>query len=278
MATRRCQWTGRTLTRRAVPDIADEVARTRPQRGRKPAETDLAAPLTAYLSENGYTVRSEVHGADIAAVRGEELVVIEMKLALNLTVVAQAVKRQRLTDTVYVAVPRPPNVSRWRRTTRAVQHLLHHLELGLIFVSLVPGKPPVEVVQHPLPFQRRKLPKRRRAMLTEIGRRTGDYNTAGSHGRKLVTAYRENAIQIAWCLHEKGPMSPADLRRRGTGAKTHSILYNNVYSWFQRVDTGIYQLTARGKEELALYPELVKHYAALLADGAAPAPKKGRKS
>lgn len=252
------------LTRTPVPAIRDEVSRARAERGRKPAETDLAAPLTDYLRENGYTVRSEVHGADIAAVRGQELAVVEMKLALNLAVVAQAVKRQRLTDAVYVAVPRPPNISRWRRTTRAVQHLLRHLELGLIFVSLSPGKPPVEIVQHPLPFQRRKQPKRRRAMLTEIDRRTGDYNTAGCRGRKLVTAYRENAIRIAWCLHEGGPMSPAALRHTGTGPKTQSILYNNVYSWFQRVDTGVYQLTARGREELASYPELVKHYAALL--------------
>ena len=59
-------------------------------------------------------------------------------------------------------------------------------------------------------------------------------------------------------------MSPAELRSLGTGLKTYSILRSNVYGWFERIDTGLYGVTARGKAELAGYPELAAHYSGLL--------------
>ncbi|HEY9593561.1 MAG TPA: DUF2161 family putative PD-(D/E)XK-type phosphodiesterase, partial [Spirochaetia bacterium] len=179
-------------------------------------EADLAAPLCSYLTEAGYTVRSEVKDCDIAAVKGDDLVVIEVKKTMNLTLVAQAARRQRMTDSVYVAIPRPDNKWKWWKESRSVQHVLHRLELGLILVSLDPTKPPVEIVFHPLPFARRKVAKTRRAVLEEIAHRTADYNRAGSTRAKLATAYRENAIHIACCLAAHGPSSPKALRDMGT--------------------------------------------------------------
>ena len=224
------------------------------------SESDLAAPLCKYLAEQGYTVRSEVKDCDIAAVKGDELLMIELKKVLNIQLLAQAARRQRVTDSVYVAIPRPSNKWKWWKESRGIQHLLRRLELGLILVSLDPGKPPVEVVFHPLPFERRKRAVSRRAVLEEISRRTADFNTAGSRGRKLVTAYRENAIRIAAYLSKKGKMSPKALRALGAGEKTYGILRRNVYGWFERLELGIYGLSPRGRKDLEGYPELVAHY------------------
>lgn len=229
---------------------------------RRVRETDLGGPLSAHLTAQGYTVRSEVKDCDIAAVKGDDLLIIEMKTALNLPLVVQAVRRQRLTDSVYVAIPRPSNKWKWWKESRGVQHLLRRLELGLILVSLEKGKPPVEVIFHPLPFARRKRAKSRRAVLEEVAHRTADYNRAGSTRVKLATAYRENAIHIACCFLAGGNRSPAGLRALGTSPKTLSILRLNPYGWFERVGYGLYGLTARGKRDLSAWPELRRKYMA----------------
>jgi hypothetical protein len=226
------------------------------------SEADLAGPLCIYLAKQGYTVRSEVKDCDIAAVKGADLLIIELKKSLNLPLLVQAVRRQRMTDSVYVAIPRPSNKWKWWKESRGAQHLLRRLELGLILVSLDPGKPPVEVVFHPLPFARTKRAKSRRAVLEEIASRTADYNVAGSSRTKLATAYRENAIQIACCLFTHGKMSPAALRALGTGQKTLSILRFNAYGWFERVEHGVYTLSTHGAKDLASWPELRKRYLA----------------
>ena len=220
------------------------------------AESDLAAPVTAFLAVQGWTVRSEVKDCDVAAVRGSDLLVVELKKALTLALLVQAVRRQRLTDTVYLAVPRPGSVWQWRRANRGVLHLLRRLELGLLFVSLAADHDPVEVVLQPRPLARRRKAAARRAVLEEVGQRSADYNTAGSTRRKLLTAYREQAIRIACYLAKSGGLSPKDLRAMGTGTKTQAILYDNVYGWFERVGTGTYRLAAHGARDIGAYPEL----------------------
>ncbi len=230
---------------------------------RKPfSETDLAEPLYAHLAKEGYTVRSEVKDCDIAAVKGSDLLIIELKKTLNLALVVQAVRRQRLTDSVYVAIPRPSNKWKWWKESRGAQHLLRRLELGLILVSRERGKPPVEVVFHPLPFARRRRAVSRRAVLEEIAHRSADYNKAGSTRTKLATAYRENAIFIACCLLLTGNTSPAALRAMGTGEKTLSILRFNAYGWFERMEKGVYGLSSHAAADLAAWPALKKKYMA----------------
>lgn len=45
-------------------------------------EEDLYAPVRDYLTERGFSVKGEVEHCDIAAVKGETLPVVEMKLTL----------------------------------------------------------------------------------------------------------------------------------------------------------------------------------------------------
>jgi hypothetical protein len=138
------------------------------------------------------------------------------------------------------------------------------LEVGVMLVSLTKGKPAVEVMAHPEPFERHKRHSARRAMLREVEKRSGDFNQGGSTRTKLVTAYRENAVFIAVCLAQQGPLAPRQLRALGTGENTYNILRGNYYSWFERVSKGVYNLSRRGRAELDHYPELAKRYTELL--------------
>ncbi|MGI6458968.1 MAG: DUF2161 family putative PD-(D/E)XK-type phosphodiesterase [Candidatus Hydrogenedentales bacterium] len=222
-------------------------------------ETELAGPVTAFLESQGFTVRSEVNGCDIVGIRDEHMVVVELKRNFTVTLLAQATDRQRVADAVYVALPRPAESLRGKRW-RILRHLLRRLELGLLFVSFSTEKPRVEVVFHPVPFERKRDHRRRQVLLRESGGRSSDFNQGGSARRKLVTAYRENAIRIACALEALGESSPAALRALGTGPKTRAILYNNVYGWFERVDRGVYRLQEAGREALADYPDLATYY------------------
>ncbi|UCH33822.1 MAG: hypothetical protein JSV65_14825 [Armatimonadota bacterium] len=224
------------------------------------AETDLYRPIYEHLVAQGYTVRSEVEHCDITATRGDELVVVELKRSFGTNLLVQATQRQKVADSVYVALPRPDE---WNQAWGRKLHLLKRLELGLILVSFDSGEPIVEVVFHPVPFDRRQRKSARRAVLQEIESRSGDFNEGGSYRRKIATAYRENAIHIACCLDVFGPLSPRQLRSLGTGPKTGSILYSDVYGWFDRIGRGLYGLRPQGRTEIGHYPRLARRYRTL---------------
>ena len=222
-------------------------------------ETDLYAPIRDYLVAQGYEVQGEVKGCDITALKGDDLIVIELKRNFSTKLLIQAVDRQRITDSVYVALPGPYQRGRSARW-RGIKRLLRRLELGLITVALDQDPPRVEIIFHPLPYQQQRRSRKRRAVIKEMTTRTGDYNQGGSAGGKRMTAYRENAIHIACCLETLGPAAPRQLRALGTGPKTTRILASNFYGWFRRVDRGVYELTPTGRAELASYAELAARY------------------
>ena len=224
------------------------------------AETELYPPVAAYLTAQGYTVRGEVKGCDVVAVREDEVIVVELKRTLNLTLLAQAVRRQSITPSVYIAIPRPANKAKWQHTVRDQLRVVRRLELGLLLVSNAQRQPSVDIVLHPEALSPRQRYPKKRAILQEVARRSGDYNLGGSCRRKLLTAYRENAIQLACCLQAHGAQTPRALRALGTGEKTLGILRRNVYGWFERIDRGIYGLTPLGEQALADYPELLARY------------------
>lgn len=231
-------------------------------------ETDLYKPVHDYLTCEGYTVRSEVDGCDLTAVRGDELVIVELKRSFNLKLLIQATKRQRAADSVYVAIPRPKGGA-YTKNWNDMCHLLRRLELGLIVVTLRKGNSNAEVVFHPAPFKRTGSSRQRQSILREISGRNGEYNTGGSRGKKLMTAYRENSIHIACCMEKLGPLSPSKLQKLGTGPKTASILANNFYGWFQKESRGIYGLNSSGKEYLETCPELAEYYRKLIDEAIA---------
>ncbi len=227
-------------------------------------ESDLFEPIKKYLEAGGYKVRAEVKDCDITATKGDELIIIELKLSANLQLFIQATNRQYITDSVYVAIPKP--TQRSKKHWKGILHILKRLEIGLIFVDVDNPVNPVEIVFHPIEFQRRKFKHRKRAIIKEAENRSLNLNVGGSNKKKIITAYKENAIQIAVYLKIIGDTSAKILREYDSGKKTLSILYSNFYGWFQRIDRGIYGITQKGKKELNNFPGLVKKYEKYLED------------
>ena len=226
-------------------------------------EVDLYQPVKDYFVQEGYEVYGEVNHCDVAAVKESELVIIELKLSLTIDLLIQATKRQRLTNQVYIAIPKPKyslRSKKWKDSS----HLVRRLELGLILVTFQGEDIHIEVVHEPAAFDRKKSmqrsKKKRESLFSEIERRTGDYNIGGSSQTKILSAYKENCIHIACCLLHNGPLSPKELREMGTGDKTLTILSNNYYSWFERVRRGTYALSDTGKSELQAFPDLMANY------------------
>lgn len=231
-------------------------------------EEDLYEPIKEYFQLQGYRVNGEVKDCDVVAIKGETIVIVELKKNLTVALLAQAVKRQKTADFVYVAIPKPKNL-RFSSKWRDICHLLRRLELGLIMVDFKKGKALVDVAQEPKTFDMEKSKKlnksKRAAIIKETEGRYMDLNKGGSHGKKLVTAYREAAIYIACCLNKHGELTPKKLRNMGTDEKkTLSILYTNVYGWFYKADRGVYGITEKGKQELEEFKELTQYFYTLL--------------
>ncbi len=226
-------------------------------------ETDLYMPVHDYLEALGYQVQGEVDGCDLVAVMGDDLIVVELKTAFNMKLLCQAVKRQRVTESVYVGIPYPKGGSRTAAWGEMCM-LLRRLEIGLITVALNKKEEQVEVHFHPNPFDRlrsmRSNKRKRYSIIKETAGRSGHYNTGGSNKTKLITSYREQAIHIVCCLIKYGGMSPAQLRKMGTSKKTQNILRDNHYGWFTKVSRGMYELDSSACEFMNGYPELMEHY------------------
>lgn len=226
-------------------------------------EVDLYDPVKNYFTEQGYEVYGEVNDCDVVAVKGDELVIVELKLRLNLDLVMQATKRQRLSNQVYVAIPSP--VYRFRsQKWRDICYLMRRLEVGLIVISFQTNEEQLQVIHDPAPFDRVKSmqgsKKRRTRLLDEIAGRSGDFNVGGSSQVKIMTAYTETCIHIACCLLHHGPLSAKVLREIGTGDKTSRILIGNYDEWFDRIERGVYAISEKGKQDLKNYPEFIAHY------------------
>jgi hypothetical protein len=223
-------------------------------------ERDLYEPIQKHFIKQGYRVNGEVHDCDLTAVKDTELVIVELKLNLNIDLLLQGTKRQRLTDLVYIAIPKPKRIS--RRRWNEIVLLMKRLELGLITVSFSGNRRTVDFVVHPERYVRGPLKNNRKkaALLAEIEGRSADYNIGGSNKSKIMTAYKENCIQIACCLDQLGPMSPKALTALGTGTKTQSILNKNYYKWFDKVQRGVYALNEFGRQEIGEYPELMTYH------------------
>ncbi|UOA28079.1 DUF2161 domain-containing phosphodiesterase [Pseudosulfitobacter sp. DSM 107133] len=211
-----------------------------------PRETDLYLPVKAFLEGQGYVVKAEVGAADVVAVRGgEPPVVVELKLGFSLTLVHQCVARLAVSDDVYMAVARGQG-KRFQRALKEMTTLARRLGLGLLTVRISDGL--VEVHCDPGPYVPRKSKKRQGQLLREFARRQGDPNDGGQTRVGLVTAYRQDAVKLALYLYEAGACKGADVARETGVARATTMMRDDHYGWFEKVDKGIYGLTPKGAE------------------------------
>ena len=211
-------------------------------------ETDLYPPLKAHFEAKGLTVKAEIGAADLVAMGGPEPVIVEMKLGFSLTLYHQAIARLTLSSLVYVAVKRPEGAQA-RRMLADNSALCRRLGLGLLTVRARDGF--VEVVLEPGAPLPRRAPKKRARLMAEFDRRLGDPNSGGATRHGLVTGYRQDALRCAVYLAEYGAARGAAVAR-DTGVRVATrIMADNHYGWFERVEKGVYGLTAAGRRGLA---------------------------
>lgn len=211
-------------------------------------ESDLYAPLKALFEARGLTVKGEIGAADLVAMGGDEPVIVEMKLGFSLALYHQAIARLALTSTVYLAVKRPEGAQA-KRMLRDNTALCRRLGLGLITVRARDGF--AEILAEPGPYAPRKSPKKQKKLHAEFERRQGDPNAGGATRHGLVTGYRQDALRCAAYLAEYGAARGAAVARDTGVPVATRIMADNHYGWFERVEKGVYGLTAAGRKGLA---------------------------
>ena len=218
-------------------------------------ETDLYPPIKQLLEEQGYEVKSEIGAADVVAVRdGDDPVIVELKTGFALSLFHQAIDRQRLTDVVYIAVPRGAGQA-FQKALQNNLDLCRRLGLGLITVRAADGF--VQIHCDPAPYRPRQSKVLRGRLLQEFERRVGDPNSGGATRRGLITAYRQDALKCVRLLHEHGPAKASEVAKKTGVEKARRLMADDHYGWFDRVQTGVYALSPRGVVAVVDYAEAI---------------------
>jgi hypothetical protein len=221
-------------------------------------EADLYPPLKQFLEARGYSVHGEVKNCDLVARKGDEVIIVEMKKRMTVSLLCQIARRKDVIPAVYAAVPVPPGKKEIPRYGE-VRHLLRRLETGLILVRFMKTRIRVEVVQHPREYELKTRQKRRASIIREISGRYAEFTPGGSPSdTDRITAYKQTALLAAWFLHREGPLTPARLRDLGLDGRVQQVLSGNLYGWFDRVTRGVYKLSPEGSAALKYYRDTLK--------------------
>lgn len=211
-------------------------------------ETDLYPPVKAWLEAQGFEVKSEVGAVDVMARRSDEdPVIVELKTGFTLKLLQQAVARQSVSDWVYVAVPRWSGKAAWRMFKGNVG-LCKRLGVGVLSVRIEDGH--VQVHCDPAEFRPRKSKPRKGALLKEFDRRRGDPNAGGTRGA-ITTAYKQESLRCAAYLVEHGASKGADVAKGAEVVQATRIMRDNHLGWFEKVATGVYDLSPDGRASIA---------------------------
>lgn len=217
-------------------------------------EKDLYPILKAYLINLGFEVKAELQNIDIVGKMDDLFIAVEMKEKLSTRLMYQGLKRNHITDYVYLAIPRPTSRVLKSKMFHEKKTIIRHLELGLILVDV--DKESVEVLLDPLHYNFKRNKKKRRQLLKEFSLRQTSLNVGGVTKTKIITAYRELALQIALFLKDE-PKSTKEIRDYTNRKKSTNILQKNFYGWFKRIERGVYTLTVIGRKALIDYEEVL---------------------
>lgn len=215
----------------------------------KQQESDLYQPIKDYLQHLGFTVKGEIKDCDIVAKKDDQIIIVELKLSLNITLLLQAVDRFSLSDSVYIAIPKQCGI--YKTHNKQVKKLIKRLGIGLIVVDFQKTQQYVEVINDPQDYIPRKNKRKQNALLKEFNNRIGDTQKGGSTRSKAgLTAYRQRCIRIAQYLSDKPSAKGAEIKEAIAEEQATSFLSNDYYDWFEKLERGVYQLSEKGKKEL----------------------------
>jgi len=214
-------------------------------------ESDLYPPSKQYLVSQNYEVKGEVCDCDVVAIRNDEPpVIIELKLSLNIDVLLQSVDRLALSSVIYIGIPH--DCKSFKKKKKLAIRLLKMLGFGLILIN--PNSNKVEILLDPCEYKPRKVKQKKERLLGEFQSRVGDPNLGGMASKKgVITSYRQKALQIALYLQKHGETKASIISKELDEPKVRDIMYKNFYAWFERVSTGVYSLTQKGRDEIDLW-------------------------
>lgn len=212
-------------------------------------------PIKRHFQNLGYVVKGEVGAADVMAVRGNEpAIIIELKLGFSLTLFHQATERLRMSDHVYVAVVRPEGKFGYKRL-KLNQNLCRRLGLGLLTLRVRDQF--VELHCMPEQYNPRKSAKKSKQIMKLFERLDGDPNSGGATRHGLVTGYRQDALKCATFLAISGASKGAVVAKETGVESATSLMRNNVYGWFDKVEQGVYALNSTGKKGLTDWADVI---------------------
>jgi hypothetical protein len=214
-------------------------------------ETALYLPVKRFLERLGFSVKGEVGGCDVVALKGNDppiVVICELKQAFNLELLLQAVDRTAACDETWIAA-RLSARGKGRESDARYRNLCRRLGVGMLAVT---DRGDVEVLVTPPTTAPRRNPKKRSRLVSEHQRRKGDPVLGGSTRAPIMTAYRQQALACAFALAQ-GPRRVRELRPQIPDAP--KILQRNVYGWFDRAGRGVYELTEAGRGALQRWPQ-----------------------
>lgn len=201
-------------------------------------ETELYTPLKKWFEELGYHVQAEVQHLDFMACKESMCLGIELKLELNLKVIAQASRRLDIIDHMFIATLKPKRTD----SIKDKLHIIKALGLGLIYVDV--DQQSCDVIIDALTPHIKKKKKQIR-LKKEFQMRILSSNEAGSHQKKLMTHYKENLLVILGALNE-GLHQAKHIQESYNIKDVHHKLYKNYYAWFIKYERGSYTLSEEG--------------------------------
>ena len=92
----------------------------------------------------------------------------------------------------------------------------------------------VEALLDPAPYRPRKRKPVIGRLLREFQHRVGDPNKGRSNRRKIMTAYRQDALRCATHLRRDGATKAAIVARDTGVATAGAIVRADHYGWFER--------------------------------------------
>jgi len=221
-------------------------------------EKDLYHPIKSFFEAQGYVVKGEVKGCDMALVRGNEVVVVELKKTFNMTLLYQAIDRKKISNKVFVAIPRHVFAGKKGH----ILDILEGLKIGLITVAIDSPALHVEAILLPA-LEKTRNNRKSRELLAEFNGRTFDGNIGGSRNVKLLTAHRERVLHIAAAIEKLGQAKPSQLIKKcGCHKNSGQTLLRNFYGWFVNTQKGIYSLSDEGRAALndPAFSQIVEFY------------------
>lgn len=217
---------------------------------------DLYKPVKEYFENQGFTVKAEVNDCDCVCVKDDLIIICEFKLHFNMSLIFQAMDRQKITDYVYVCIPRYKGRVGYRNFLKA-KKLVEKLSLGLIIVSIDTENPECLEVVTPISnideVKKQKINyKKKNNLLKEYNGRTFDLNTGGQSKRKINTAYKEKCIYVLCILEKEEEVSTRDLvGKYGFDKSITKTLYANALGYFIKTEKfSSYKMSEIGKNAL----------------------------